>query len=99
MLSTKCKDHTGRILAQGLDRTDQPQRGPYKEKGGSIFSLNGLEKALLQKIYYTTEKLISRFSRDNNFSTQLTIYEKRKDKLSHDYSFEAIRYFSRKSFY
>ena len=66
MLSTKCKDLTGRILAQGLDRTDQPQRGPHKKKGGSIFSLNGLEKALLQKIYYTTEKLISRFSQDNN---------------------------------
>ena len=34
MLLTKCKDLTGRILAQGLDRTDQPQRGPYKKRGG-----------------------------------------------------------------
>ena len=76
MLLTKCKDLTGRILAQGLDRTDQPQRGPYKKRGGSIFSLNGLEQVLLQEIYYTTEKFISRFSQDNNYSTQLTVYEK-----------------------
>ena len=32
MLSKKCKDLTGRILAQGLDTTDQPQRGLYKKK-------------------------------------------------------------------
>ena len=32
MLLTKCKDRTCRILAKGLDRTDQPQRGPYKKK-------------------------------------------------------------------
>ena len=98
MLSTKCKDRTGRILPQGLDRTDQGQRGPSKKKEGSIFSLNGLRQALLQEIYYTTEKFISRFSQDKNFSKQLTVYEKIKDKLSRDYSFEAIRYFSRKRF-
>ena len=62
MLSAKFKDRTCRILAQGLDRIDQAQRSPYKEKVGSIFSLNGLEQALLQEIYYTTEKLINRFS-------------------------------------
>ena len=70
MLSKKCKDLTGRILAQGLDRTDQPQRGLYKKKREVVdISLNGLEQALLQEIYYTTEKLISRFSQDNNSST------------------------------
>ena len=37
MLSTKCKDGTGRILAQGLDRIDQTQRSPYKKKGFDIF--------------------------------------------------------------
>ena len=99
MLLTKCKDRTCRILAQGPDRTDQPQRGLYKKKREVVdISLNGLEQALLQEIYYTTEKLISRFSQDNNYSTQLTVYEKRKDKLSRDYSFEAIRYFSGKRF-
>ena len=82
ILLTKHKDRTGRTLPQGLDRTDQAQRGPSKKNGGSIFSLNGLEQALLQEIYYTTEKFISRFSQDNNFSTQLTVYEKRKDELS-----------------
>ena len=86
MLSKKCKDLTGRILAQGLDRMEQAQRGPFKKKGGVDISLKGLEKALLQEIYYTNEKLISRFSQDNNSSTQLTVYEKRKDKLSRDYS-------------
>ena len=99
MLLTKCKDRTCRILAKGLDRTDQPSEVLTRKSGRwSIFSLNGLEQALLQEIYYTTEKLISRFSQDNNYSTQLTVYEKRKDKLSRDYSFEAIRYFSGKRF-
>ena len=37
MLLTKCKDRTGRILAQGLDRIDQTQRGPYKKGGVDIF--------------------------------------------------------------
>ena len=37
MLLTKCKDLTGRILPQGLDRTDQAQRGPYKKRGIDIF--------------------------------------------------------------
>ena len=69
-----------------------------QKKGGSIFSLNGLEQAFLREIYYTTEKRIIRFSQDSNYSTQLTVYEKRKDKLSRVYSFEAIRYLSRKRF-
>ena len=56
MLLTKCKDRTCRILAQGPDRTDQPQRGLYKKKREVVdISLNGLEQALLQEIYYTTE--------------------------------------------
>ena len=100
MLSKKCKDLTGRIFTQGLDRIEQAQRGPYKKNGRGVdISLNSLEKSLSQETYYTNEKLISRFSQDNNSSTQLTVYEKRKDKLSRDYSFEAIRYFSRKRFY
>ena len=37
MLLTKRKGRTGRILAQGLDKTDQAQRGPYKKKGGRYF--------------------------------------------------------------
>ena len=56
MLLTKCKDRTCRILTQGPDRTDQPQRGLYKKKREVVdISLNGLEQALLQEIYYTTE--------------------------------------------
>ena len=37
MLLTKCKDRTGRMLAQGFDRTDQGQRGPSKKGGVDIF--------------------------------------------------------------
>ena len=37
MLLTKCKDRTDRMLAQGIDRTDQAQRGPYKKRRSRYF--------------------------------------------------------------
>ena len=47
ILLTKLEDRTGRILARGLDSTDQAQRGPYKKDQGPIFSQYGPEKAWL----------------------------------------------------
>ena len=44
---TKREGRTGRILARGLDSTDQAQRGPYEKDRGPIFSQYGPEQALL----------------------------------------------------
>ena len=47
ILLTKREGRTGRISAQGLDSTDQAQRGPYKKDQGPIFSQYGNEQAWL----------------------------------------------------
>ena len=47
VLLTKREGHTERISARGLDSTDRPQRGLYKNDQGPIFSQYGPEQAWL----------------------------------------------------